>query len=302
MGSHRPPVPLCSSRVGDEWIDLGTSCRSQSASPGPLIAGLASAAAGLAMTKLFPKAKADFDRAHVYSKSKEAARKRDIDMQIIGDDYTRGAEISLTSEKYLKELIRLGSGGRQQVSNRAKKIQFFIVRGGGEGFLPAFLANDTAGDFAVDGSTTDGKKNRTRFDMNDMLAVFDPQGKLIGAALLQRPISIPGTWSEWAANEVYNAWNVKEVSIYRNANFSIPYLGLVVDDGKKGVGWVDMHKQEATNGCIFIVDENTPDLDSTALPDFEPKLIVDILASIGKRADQVKGMIRLGVLRVVDIK
>ena len=71
-------------------------------------------------------------------------QKRDIDLQIIGDDYSRSAEISLDNERYLKELIRLGSDGKQTVSTRAGKIQFFIVRGGAEGFLPADMAKKNA--------------------------------------------------------------------------------------------------------------------------------------------------------------
>jgi hypothetical protein len=34
MGDH-PPGPLCGDRVGRDWIDAGTNCRSQSSSPGP---------------------------------------------------------------------------------------------------------------------------------------------------------------------------------------------------------------------------------------------------------------------------
>lgn len=33
--SKQPPGPLCSQRLGSEWIDTGTMCRSQSSSPGP---------------------------------------------------------------------------------------------------------------------------------------------------------------------------------------------------------------------------------------------------------------------------
>ena len=66
--------------------------------------------------------------------------------------------------------------------------------------------------------------------------------------------------------------------------------------------WVDIHKQEQTNGCIFIVDPNTPKLGDAALDLFEPQLIVDVLAAIGKRPDQVRGTIWLGIMRVVDIK
>ena len=178
--------------------------------------------------------KAKFDREHVYSQAREAVRKRDIDLQIIGDDYSRSAEIRLDNGNYLKELIRLGSNGKQEVSGSARKIQFFIIRGGAEGFLPPDMAGKDASNVVFPGATTDGKKSSEfRFDNNDLLAVFDPKGKLIRAALLQRPTSITGRWTQKTANAIYNAWNNKEVSIYRNNNFDVQYLGLVVDDGMK---------------------------------------------------------------------
>jgi hypothetical protein len=295
--AERTPGPLCSTRVGDDWIDQGTACRTASAPPGPVgVMGPLQAAA-----RNFYKAR--FDRDHVYSLAPEAARKRDIDLQIIGDNYRRSGEISLTSEAYLKELIRLGSGGKQEVSGRAKKIQFFIIRGGGEGFLPARMAKKDAGNVVSPGRVTSGGKRREFvFDYNDVLAVFDPKGKLIGAALLKRPVSITGKWRKVTSTAIYDAWHNKEVAIYRNTTFTVPYLGLVVHEGMKGRGWVDMHKEEATNGCILIIDPNTPPMDTPELDVFEPQLIHDILASIGKTVDQVKGMISLGVIRTVEIK
>lgn len=296
MGGQ-PPGPLCSARLGDGWIDGGTSCRARSMTPG--ITG----AAELVLRTLADPDKAAFDREHIYSLAPEAARKRDIDLQIIGDDYRRSGEISITNEKYLKELIRLGSNGKQLVSDRAKKIQFFIVRGGSEGFHGPSLGKVNANDYTSGGETTDGKKGRTfRWDLNDLLVVFDPKGKLIRAAFLQRPISITGKWRAETSTAVYNAWHDKAVSIYRNTNFGVPYLGLVVSDGMKHKGWVDMHKQEATNGCIFIVDSDTPEYGTPELDTFEPKLIHEVLASIGKKADDVRGMISLGIIKTVDIK
>jgi hypothetical protein len=297
---ERVPGPLCSTRVGDDWIDLGTTCRSRSSKPGPT--GVADVLVSVALNAVLPF-KAQFDREHVYSKAPEAARKRDIDLQIIGDDYSRSAEIRLDNGDYLKELIRLGSNGKQKVGDSGRKIQFFIIRGGAEGLLAGDMAGKDASNVVFPGSTTSGKTSpEFRFDNNDLLAVFDPRGKLIGAALLQRPISITGIWSEKTANAVYDAWNNKDVSIYRNKNFDVPYLGLVVDDGMKKKAWVDLHKQEATNGCIFIVDPATPEYGTDELLKFEPKLISDVLASIGKRPEQVTGKISLGVMRVVDIK
>jgi len=300
MGA-RVAGPICSARVGDNWIDGGTVCRSRTDKPGPLDVadwGL------LAWNNLLAGPKAKFDKDHVYSRAKEAAVKRDIDLRIIGDDYARSAEISLTNENYLKELIRVGSGGAETVSGSAKKIQFFIVRGGAEGlFTDPAMANVDASDVVFPGSTTGGETAPTfHFDNNDLLAVFDPKGKLIRAALLQRPLSITGAWTRKTANAIYDAWHGKEVSVYRNTNFDVPYVGFVVDDGMKKRGWVDMHKQEATNGCIFIVDDDTPALGTPELNTFEPKLINEVLASIGKKPQDVKGAIRLGVLRVVDIR
>jgi hypothetical protein len=304
MGKHTPGT-VCSARLGDDWIDLGTTCRNQSSPPG--VVGL-SVLLGAAVFRNNPL-QAKFDKDHVYSKAAEAARKRDIDLQIIGDDYGRSAEISLSSGTYLKELIRLGSNGKQTVNTAAKKIQFFIIRGGGEGFLPPDMVAKDASKVVFPGASTGGRKpTEFQFDDNDLLVVFGPKGKLIGAALLQRPISITGMWSEKTANAVYDKWNNKDVSIYRNTNFDVAYLGLVIDDGMKKRAWVDLHKQEATNGCIFIVDPTTPEYDPAdavkfeALQKFEPKLIGDILAAIGKTPDQVKGSIRLGVMHVVDIK
>ena len=299
MGGHKPG-PLCSTRVGDNWIDLGTMCRSQTPSPG--VVGIATAMLGVGLGAISPL-KAKFDREHVYSRAPGAARKRDIDLRIIGDDYTRSSEISLKSEDYLKQLINLGSNGKRQVSDRARKIQFFIVRGGAEGFLPADMAGADASNVVFPGSTTGHKTSpEFRFDNNDLLVVFDPRGKLIGAALLQRPTSISGIWTQKTANAIYNAWDNKDVSIYRNTNFDVPYLGLLIDDGMKKKGWVDLHKQEATNGCIFIIDPDTPEYGTEELKTFEPKLLADVLASIGKRADDVKGRIFLGVMHFVDIR
>lgn len=297
---ERTPGPICSTRVGDQWIDGGTMCRTKSDAAGPT--GVDRITEIIALN--LQRSKTKFDTDHVYSTAREAARKRDIDLQIIGDNYARSSEIRLDNETYLKELIRLASGGKQTVSGNARNLQFFIVRGGAEGLLSPDMASVDAGNVVFPGSTTNGKKSADwRFDNNDLLAVFDPKGKLIRAVLLQRPISIPGTWSARNATKVYDSWHNRAVAIYRNDNFAVPYLGLVVDDGmKKSVGWVDIHKQEATNGCIFVVDEDTPPIDTEALNTFEPKLMHEILASIGKTADKVKGSITLGTMRVVIIK
>ena len=71
----------------------------------------------------------------------------------------------------------------------------------------------------------------------------------------------------------------------------MPYLGLHVDAG----AWiVDFHKQEDTNGCIFIVDPATPPNGSDELNNFEPKLITDILTAIGKTLNRSEEHNQLG--------
>jgi hypothetical protein len=286
------------------------------------------------------KEKTAFDQAHVYSKSAEAASKRAIDLQIIGGDYSRGGEIRLDNETYLKKLIELASRSRQRVSDKAKSLQFFIVQGGGEGFLPAGYDKKTAGRMEVAGETTDGNTETDLYDENDIIAVFSPDGSLVSATRLERPLKIPGYWTEKTANLVYNSWHGKNVNIYRNTYwFQVPpigegviYLGLAVQDDYRPKNiTVDMHKQEDTNGCIFLVDDNTPDRNAKdpagkTLPVFdkgkgkvvqvplkqidlfEPKFIVDILKSQGKKPEDVKAYdpkkgnrYPLGVMNIVRV-
>lgn len=297
----RIPGPLCSSRVGNDWIDAGTSCRSRSGMPGPLrFVGT------LILGALPPNPeKVTFDKEHLYSMAPEGARKRAIDLQIISGDYSRGREISIENEAYLKQLIEIASDGKAKVGASGKgDLQFFIIRGGAEGFLPAWLSSQDASNVVMPGATTSGKSTITfRFDDNDLLAVFDSGGKLVSSARLERPLFITGLWSQKTADKVYNSWNSKEVFIYKNTSFDIPYLGLGVQDGMRGkTATVDLHKQEATNGCIFIVDPKTPSLNDSNLGKFEPKLIVDILKQTGRNVADVKSRVSLGVMRVVTIK
>jgi len=297
----RLPGLTCTARLGDAWIDEGTMCRLRTSSPGLL---------GVWESfRMLAEWKDKYEKSHVYSTAPEAITKRAIDLKIIGGDFRRGGEIRLDSEAYLKRLIELASGGRKKVgvveSKGKARLQFYIIRGGAEGFLPDWLLGQNASDVITPGEATDGKKARTfRFDHNDVLAVFDGTGKLISSARLERPLSITGKWSQEKADLVYNSWDRKEVFVYRNARPGwIPYLGLGVEDGMRGkVATVDMHKQEATNGCIFIVDPDTPTMDDSNLGTFEPKLINDILASIGRTAKDTKGRVSLGVMHVVEIK
>src|SRR5260370_1346341 len=212
------PGPVCTSRVGNDWIDNGTMCLTRSLAPGPCATLVH---AGCTTTALpGGKNKPKFDREHIYSQSKEALTKRAIDLQIIGGDYSRSGEISLDSEDYLKKLIDLGSGHTQRVTANATGLQFFIIHGGGEGLLPPGEGAETldAGHTAGPGQTTDKKTTTNIYDVNDFIAVFDRTGGLVSAAYLIRPLVVPNHLSEEKANEVYNSWDGKDVSIYRNTH------------------------------------------------------------------------------------
>ena len=225
---------------------------------------------------------------HVYSSAPEAKPKLAIDLKFIGNDYKRGGEINIGNESYLKALIDTASKGKQKVG-AAKGLQFFIIRGGAEGFLPQDLRGMDASQVTATTTDTRGVTSvNSVFDHNDMLAVFDNKGQLISSARLERPLVVTNIWSKKTADKVYASWSNREVFVYKNENFSVPYLGLGVRDGfrnrKPGTGRVviDMHKQEYTNGCIFIVDRATPVLgDDAALGAFEPQLIKDVLKQVG---------------------
>ena len=294
--SNRPPGPLCSSQLGPNWIDQGTTCLFRSALANPL--GVVSHV----LAHIPDPFELKFYMDHVYSAAPEAKAKRDLDLKIIGGDFKRGHEVNMDSEAYLKSLISLASGGKRSVG-KSKALQFLIIRGGAEGFLPADLSGVDASNVVMTGATTNGAPSTFRFDNNDLLVVFDKSGSLVSSARLERPVFITKMWSQQTANKVYDSWDNKEVFIYKNQSFDIPYLGLGVRDGwrKKHVV-VDMHKQEATNGCIFIVDPNTPAIDDANLGAFEPKLITDILAKTGLNIAKVKSSIELGIMRVIEIK
>lgn len=249
--------------------------------------------------------------SHIYSTAAEAGPKLRIDEAIMAGDVANLAKIDMKNEVYLKELIDKASGGKRTVQSSAKGLQFFMIKGGGEGFLdPYYFGKDASRVVTNSGATTGSSGGVTMvFDNNDLLAVFDGKGKLIGSALLERPISItnphrknPHMWTEPTANKVYDAWDGRPVSIYRNTNFGVDYYGLRIDDS---LGWydngsvrVDLHKQEATNGCIFIVDPNTPAYSNkAALNMFEPQLIKDIQAHI--RARDKSNIGRMYVIKIV---
>jgi hypothetical protein len=298
MGNDRVPGPTCSTRLGDDWIDNGTRCRAKSAPSAP--GGLVPANPG----------KAGFDSAHGYSLAPEARRKRAIDLQIIRGDYTKSGDVRIDNADYLKKLIEIGSGGKQKVLSKARGMQFFIVRGGAEGFLPDALRKIDARNNVTHWQSTNGTLGETDFDENDLLAVFDTSGSLIGSARLRRPTYVEGKISRSTAAKVYDAWAGKRVFVYRNATPGwIPYLGLALDDGfrdgsaNKGEKVkIDLHKQEQTNGCIFIVDDKTPAVGTQDLRTFEPALITKILEAGGvDEAKLEKGRANLGTMHVVTI-
>lgn len=255
--------------------------------------------------------KAAFLASHVYSKAPEADPKRRIDEALMGGDFAKRDKIDMEDEDYLKQLVHLASGGRHVVRTGVKGLQFFMIKGGGEGFLdPYYIGMDASREVISDGATTGSSGGSVMiFDNNDLLAVFEGSGKLLGSALLERPISItdpsrrnPLMWTEGTANRIYDAWDGRPVTLYHNKNFDIKYYGLMVHDK---LGWyaarkvmVDLHKQEATNGCIFIVDPATPPYsDRARLNHFEPQLIKDIQAHVGTRTKS-----NIGTMQVIEIK
>jgi len=251
--------------------------------------------------------------SHVYSSSPAAPKKRMVDLQITGGDAAKEDKIDMHSENYLKQLIKLSSKGKIEVSDKARKLQFFIIKGGAEGFLDSSYRNTDANNQVESaGVTTTGAPGTSmRFSDTDLLAVFDTDGTLVSSALLRRPMWIhhPRIWSENAANKVYAAWDGAPVSIYHNRNrhWDIHYYGLWMNDKRgyytSGHYQVDLHKQEATNGCIFIVDDNTPDYVPgntaaiAALNSFEPQFIKDVQQAIGA---QVKK--NIGIMHMVEIQ
>lgn len=237
-----------------------------------------------------------------YSKAAEAGTKAKVDTAILGGVPPGG--LSLADEGYLKALIKHVSGGKVIVGG-ARRLQFFIVKGGGEGFLDAAYAGIDASRVTVGGGMTTSGAAGTEivFDDNDLIVAFDKTGKLISAALLRRPLSIkhPSIWTEHTANKVYNAWDGQSVSLYRNTNFDIKYFGLMIDDKlgyyRTGKVRIDLHKEEATNGCIFIRDPATPGLgEPNKLNTFEPEFIKKVQAALGAQRGY-----NIGTMRVFSI-
>ena len=144
----------------------------------------------------------------------------------MGGDFANRARINMKDADYLKQLIYLATGGRRVVAMGAKGkgLQFYMIKGGGEGFLkPYYKGKDASRHVTGDGATTGNSSGGVTmiFDNNDLLAVFDSEGKLLGSALLKRPISIvdpsekdPHVWTEGTANLVYDAWDGQPVTLF----------------------------------------------------------------------------------------
>ena len=92
-----------------------------------------------------------YNSSHIYSKAPEASAKRAMDLEIMENDFANGDRIDMHSEDYLKELIKRASNGKFSVNGGSQGIEFFIVRGGGEGFLdPWYRDKDANRDIRFD--------------------------------------------------------------------------------------------------------------------------------------------------------
>ena len=189
----------------------------------------------------------------VYSKAPEATTKKGTDEEIA----STGTEVSVHSERYWKALIQLTSG--REVSTDSAGVQFFVIRGGYEGFLTRDQKDENAnkGYSDVDHANT---------DLNDALVVFDPKGKLLGA--WQLAISNSYTFTSRAMDA---DWDGKKVFTYFNSSYSQHYQGLaVLDKGKlprydpeelkkrskddvKYDLWIDFHHAWYTAGCVEVL-------------------------------------------------
>jgi hypothetical protein len=247
--------------------------------------------------------------AGTYSKSNTGSWKRSLDAEIAKSH----VQIDFHNEDYLKQLVRLCNDSQAWVDNNAGSIQFYIIDGGAEGFLDDTYAGRDAGKVMEQYTEDRAWAGSTIFDDNDLLIAFSRTGSLISSALLRRPISVElpknehYRWTEEEANKVYKAWDNTPVSLYRNEHFNVQYFGLAMKADKggyyKGV-WevdkdtgkkqfvkinIDLHKEEGTKGCIFIVDPDnpvhTPNFTDKTLSLFEPKFIREIQSAIKKPAD-----------------
>lgn len=242
--------------------------------------------------------------AGTYSNSNTGRWKKSLD-----DEIAKGhVPIDFHNEDYLKQLVRLCNDYQSSVDGNAGSIQFYIIDGGAEGFLDDTYAGRDAARITEQYIENRAWSGSTTFDDNDLLIAFAKNGKLISSARLRRPLSIDlpkkehYRWTEEEANKVYKAWDNSPVSLYRNTQFNVRYFGLEMKDSvgyykgiievdkdtgkKKPVRInIDLHKEEGTKGCIFIVDEanpvHSPKPTDEQLSLFEPQFIKDIQGAIG---------------------
>ena len=229
---------MCAYQLDEAWIDDGTMCRSQSSAPGPV---------GLTLDRRRlrrdPFASALLGTAKlVYSKAKEATWKRSFDEEIAA----AGIQIVPTNGTYWRLLIRCLSEAR--VDCIVEGLQFFVIRGGYEGFLSKDLRLTDANKVHWD-----GREGTT--DLNDVLVVLDENGNYVGAYQLAVPNYYPRT-----AKMVATDWEGRAVFSYWNDTYS--YRGLaVLDRGKlprydpkvgKYAYWIDIHHKLGTLGCIEV--------------------------------------------------
>jgi hypothetical protein len=247
-----------------------------------------------------------------YSKSDTALWKRQLDAEIAKKHVTADAKNS----DYLKMLIFFCTNGASPVSASAAGLQFYMINGGAEGFLDSSYTSLNAS--RVTESYGQNGRWQITYDDNDLLIAFDKSGKLINSSLLRRPLSITDpsvNWTEDSANKVYDAWDNCPVIIYRNTTFTVAYYGLMIKDklgyyngtaigkdGRKHRINIDLHKEEGTLGCIFIMDPNNPlqrppyDASDTVLSHFEPQFIKDVMKAIGG-----KTWTEIGTMHMLDV-
>ena len=184
----------------------------------------------------------------VYSKAKEAKWKRQFDETMAAS----GLQIDPTSGLYWRSLLGCLVG---PVScPEAGELQFFLVRGGYEGFLSQQVKH-------VDANRVKWESRSGTTDINDAMVVLDTDGNYVGAFQLAVPNYYPRT-----AQMVASDWNGRAVFSYYNRTYS--YFGLaVLDQGKlplydpkikKYSYWIDIHHKFGTLGCIEIAGSASP--------------------------------------------
>ena len=260
------PGPMCVSSLGADWIDAGTMCLSLTDAPG--VAG----AQGPVPWHRDPFSSVQLATAGlVYSKAKEAAWKRRFDIQMA----SAGVRPTPDSGLYWRSLLGCLAVGK--ACSGAESLQFFVIRGGYEGFLAKRMtlidANQTVWDGRGAGTT----------DLNDALVVLDGAGSLLGAFQLAVPNYFPRT-----ARMVASDWDGRAVFAYHNGTYD--YDGLaVLDRGKlptfdpkigKYEYWIDIHHKVGTLGCIEIAGAAT-----VATRDFDA-FVRTISKSHGRAADE----------------